>query len=373
MRRTLPLLACLTLPLTALAQDAGSAPPPAAPASTAPAEVGRRIALVIGISSYEKLPASLSLDTPRTEAARVAAALEQGAGFDQVRLLTDASASYANVQSVLEEQVSKEVQWRDLFLVYFVGQGIGGDYGDPRLLFYDTDPDQLETTSVSVRDLAALLQKWVPASRYVVVTDAAHEGTLNNLALLGPTGNDWPVIGNQSFVLSSTAPRQVTVPGVFSKAFVEALSGQADTNGDGVVSGSELNGYLVLAVPNNTGGRQLPTVQSKYNPSIEITRKKVAAPVAAAEPAKPTVVARRFDKVKFVFPDGQSQKVQCQEMVDAQECDNSCYLFDVAEGDCTVSGTIGGSELKGTVPLKARGLYACAAKDGALACTPPQQ
>jgi hypothetical protein len=221
-----------------------------------------------------------------------------------------------------------------------------------------------------VRDLAAALQRYVPASRYVVVTDAAHEGTLNDLALLGPTGNDWPVIGTQSFIVSSTAPRQTTVPGVFSKAFVEGMSGQADTNGDGVVSGSELNGYLVLAVPNSTNGRQLPTVQSKYNPQIEITSKKKKVEAA---PEAPVVryTGKRFDKVKFVFPAGFSQKVSCTEMTEPRECDPSCYLFDVVEGPCTVSGNIGGFDVTGTVDLKGRGLYKCDVKDGALACVPP--
>lgn len=342
------------------------------PAFAGDEEVGRRIALVIGVSSYEKLPEGLSLETPRTEATRVAAALEQGAGFDEVRLLTDASASFANVQAVLQEQVAKEVQWRDLFLVYFAGHGVGGDYGDPRMLFYDTDPDALETTSISVRDLTALLQKWVPASRYVVITDAAHEGSLNNLALLGPTGNDWPVIGNQSFVMSSTAPRQVSVAGVFSKAFIEGISGAADTNGDGAVTGSELNGYLVLTVPNNTGGRQLPTVQSKYSPGIEIMKKKAAVVVAPTPTVEaPRYAGKRLDKVKFVFPSGFGQKVSCVEMQEPQECDPSCYLFDVVEGPCEVSGTVDGYEVKGSIDLKGRGVYSCVAADGALKCTPP--
>ena len=43
----------------------------------------KRIALVIGLSSYSKLAPELQLDSARTDAARVAAALEQAAGFDQ--------------------------------------------------------------------------------------------------------------------------------------------------------------------------------------------------------------------------------------------------------------------------------------------------
>lgn len=331
---------------------------------------GRRTALVIGISTYEKLPPELALDSARTEAARVAAALEQGAGFEQVRLLTDASATTAKVRSVLEEQVSKEVQWRDLFLVYFVGHGLGADFGDPRLLLYDTDPESVETTSLSVKELASMLQQYVPASRYVVITDAAHEGALNGLALLGPSGNDWPQLGNRSFVLSSTAPRQTAQGGVFSKAFVEAVSGQADTNADGGVSGSELNNYLVVAVPNATGGKQLPTVQSSYDPTLEITARKdpKAEAAAAAAAARPQV---RVDKAKFVFQGGSAARVQCETQVSPQVCDPSCYVWDVPSGTCNVMMSVGGKELTGSVNLLYRGAYTCGVFQDAVQCSSP--
>lgn len=333
---------------------------------------GRRVALVIGISTYERLPAELGLETARTEAARVAAALEQGAGFDQVRLLTDASASTTKVREVLEEQVSKEVQWRDLFLLYFVGHGMGSDFGDSRLLFYDTDPEAIESTSMSVKDLASMLQKFVPASRYVVVTDAAHTGELNGLALLGPTGNDWPQLGNRSFVVSSAAPRQTTQPGVFSKAFVEAISGQADTNADGAVSGGELNNFLVVAVPNATGGRQLPTVQSSYDPTLEVARQKSAASLAGlGEGTTSAKEAVRVDKAKFVFQGGGSPKVQCTTQTAPQSCDPSCYVWDVLSGPCTVMMSVGGKELAGTVNLLYRGAYTCGVFQDTVQCSSP--
>jgi hypothetical protein len=359
MRRWLPLLMALLFALPAGAAP-GDGPAP-------PVEVGKRVALVVGVSSYEKLPPELQVDSSRTEATRVAAALEQGAGFDQVRLLTDASATLSNLRSVLEEQVSKEVQWRDLFLFYFVGQGLGGDFGEPRLLLYDTDPEQLEATSIAVKDLASLMQKFVPAARFVVVTDAARDGALNGLALLGPSGNDWPPLGNQSFIISSAAPRQVSQPGVFSKAFIEAVSGGGDTNADGMVTGSELNGFLVLAVPNATAGKQLPTVNSKYNPGIEITRRRGAG-------AGATVVnlpLLRLDKVKFVFPANSTPKVQCTGMIEPRNCDGGCYLFDIQAGDCQVAMTVDGKELAAATKVEQRGAYRCGVFDGAVQCTPP--
>lgn len=329
----------------------------------------RRVAIVVGVSSYEKLPPELQLDTPRSEAARVAAALEQSAGYDEVRLLTDASATMGNISSVMQEELSKSVTWKDLFLFYFVGHGVGGDFGDPRLMFYDSDPEAMDTTALAVKDLAANLQKWVPSSRYVIVTDAAHEQSLNGLVLLGPTGNDFPVIGQQSFILSSAGPRQAAQAGVFSNSFIEGLSGQADTNADGVITGSELNTFLILAVPNATGGRQLPTVQSKYDPGIEIVdrRKEHQAEVAVAA-SMPT---HRVDKAKFVLPIGSAQKVQCRE-TQPIACDPSCYLFDVLAGPCQVSVTIEGVDFRANVDVLARGLYRCEMSTNGFACVAPQ-
>ena len=67
-------LAALTL---ATALGAPALVSPAAHAAPSDTETPtRRIAIVVGLSSYEKLPPELQLETPRTEAARVAAALE---------------------------------------------------------------------------------------------------------------------------------------------------------------------------------------------------------------------------------------------------------------------------------------------------------
>lgn len=334
----------------------------------------RRIALVIGISSYARLPAELQLDSARTDAARVAAALEQSAGYDQVRLLTDASATLENVQAVLREQVSKEVAWRDLFVVYFVGHGVGGDYGEPRLLFYDTDPDALETTSLTVNALSEQLQQYVPASRYMVVTDAANAGELNGLALLGPTGNDWPVLGQKSFVLSSAAPRQVVRTGVFAKSFIDGMSGAADSNGDGVVTGSELNGYLVVAVPNATGGSQLPTVQGKYDPNLELAvKRKAPAGTVVAAPTTPVaspVSDIRVDKAKFVIQGGISARVQCVQTTPVT-CDGSCYVWDVPAGPCKITMLSEGREVVGDVEVLYRGAYTCGVFRDTVQCSSP--
>lgn len=329
----------------------------------------RRVALVVGVSSYEKLPAALALDTPRTDAARVAAALEQDAGFDRVRLLTDASATRANLVSVLEGQVGAEVGPNDLFLLYFVGHGMGADFGDPRLLVYDTDPDALEETSIGVRDLAAKLQASIHPARWVVMTDAAFEGQFDGVALLGPTGNDWPALGPHSFVISSAAPRQTARPGVFARAVIDGLGGGADSNEDGQVTASELNGWLVTTVPEATGGKQSPTVQGTYDPSVVIgVARRQVVELAPVQTVEITPVAR-LDKVKFVVHGGAAPTVQCPDAAPLV-CDPSCYVWDVSPGACRVTARVGGADVDAVVDVRQRGAYTCTAVGAALQCGP---
>lgn len=320
----------------------------------APGE-GRRIALVIGVSSYPRLPADLALASATTDAVRVAAALQDQAGFDEVRLLTDASATLTSVESTLREQLSRDVQWRDLLLVYFVGHGAGGDFGDPRLLLSDADPAALERGTLSVGALTDLLTKFVPASHYIIVTDAAHTGALNGLALLGPTGADWPSLGGQSLVISSTSPRQVAIPGAFATAFVEAIGGRADIDADGAVTAAELHDYLLVAVPAATNGQQLPTAQRTFPPGLVLAQRGTSAPIVAGQ---------RVDKAKFVFSGGTNTTVICQGMTTPRVCDPACYVWDVSTGPCRVTASTPGGELTGQVSLTARGAYTCTVIEG---------
>ena len=106
----------------------------------------RRLAVVVGVEDYGALGPILPVAGARDGAARVAEALER-AGFDQVRLYTDASATRANIEAVLAREIGPRTGPADLFLLYFVGHGLGGDFGEPRLLLHDTDPDAVERTS----------------------------------------------------------------------------------------------------------------------------------------------------------------------------------------------------------------------------------
>jgi hypothetical protein len=206
----------------------------------------------------------------------------------------------------------------------------------------------------------------VPAGRYVIITDAAFEGQINGVALLGPTGSDWPQLGAHSFIMSSAAPRQTAGTGVFARAFVEGMSGKADANNDLVITGSELANWLVVSVPEATGGKQFPTVAGTYDPAMEIARRK--APEVAAAAAAPAV---HLPKAKFVFQGGTNPKVVCREAPPTL-CDPSCYVWDLVAGGCEVSMVVDGQQLSGTVDVQAAGAYTCGAYMGQVQCAAPK-
>lgn len=325
----------------------------------APAWAGspQRAAVVVGIEAYDRLPAELRIRDARQDAVRVAEALETQAGFQQVRLLTDASATRAAMESLLRGGFSLGPD--DLFLLYFVGQGIGGDFGDPRLLTYDADPAAIDQSGWPVGELAAALQHGVRAGHILMVTDAAHAGTLEDVALIGPSPDQWPEMLQASMVLASAGPREMSQPGAFAEAFVAGLGGRADASGEGQVSSGELVRYLVESVPAATGDRQHPTVSALYDPTIVI-----ADPGAAA-----TVGPEVVDRVKFVFHAGVSPTVHCQG-APVTVCDPSCYVWDLLPGSCEASAVFGERRQSFMAAVHQRGAWVCEDLRGRLSCAP---
>jgi hypothetical protein len=374
------------VPLSAQAQE----PPPEEPAP-------RQFAVVVGISSYEKLPADITLHTAATDAGRVALALREEAHYDDVRLLTDAQATREGIQAVFRDELSEVVTWRDTVLFYFVGHGVGGDFDDPYLLTHDSDPADVQNTSLHVAQLGQDLQTWIPSGNFALVTDAAHGGTLDGLALLGPAAQAWPDMGSSTFQLSASATREVATEGAFAPHFIDAVTGGADTDKNGTVTASELRRYLVLAVPQATGNTQNPADAGKYDGSMPISvgvsYKETLPELAAMTPevvyitrtveSDPEVIVIRdqaaddpyanlpdtsVDKVKFVFRGLSKTTVQCREL-ETLSCDPNCYVRDVKIGPCTVVGYQDNVKLSGSVFMGARGAYVCESMDNQIVCT----
>ena len=147
--------------------------------SMRPAPVPRGYALVIGVGDYRNLEPSKQLPFARSDAEAMYRVLisHEGGAFpaENVRMLTGAQASLANVRQAVEEWLPSVAAPSDRVVVYFVGHGFVKD-GRGYLAPWDVDPDRLEETAYPMASLGDVMANRVRAHWKVLLTDACHSG-----------------------------------------------------------------------------------------------------------------------------------------------------------------------------------------------------
>lgn len=353
-----------------------------APASVAADETGKLYAVVVGISDYPGLSPEAALPSARGEASRLAIQLREEAGYTDVRLLVDSGATKEAIVAALRDDLGNRVGYDDTLLFYFVGQGIGRDFGDPYLLTHDSNQDDLPGSAWSINELGATLRELVPAGNFVLVTDASHAGSLNGLQLLGPTADSWPDMGPSNYRLSATQPKMPAADGVFAKHFMDAVTGGADFDDSGEVTNTELNRYMLLTVPDATGNSQYTSDAGRTNGQLALSSgvlfKNTLPPhldptqvPQAPQVGEQDILNYSVDKAKFVFRDAREPVVTCRGL-DPKPCENQCYVWDVPAGTCEVSAYVGSRRVTGKALVVTRGAYVCEPAGDTLHCVSPR-
>ena len=345
----------------------------------------RRVAVVIGVGTYPGLGPAASLPSATNEAMRLSLALKEEAHFDEVRTLLDSQATVASVQSLLRDGLKGSVGPSDQLLVYFVGQGLGGDFDDPYLLMHDSQSADPAASALGVKALGADLRRWSQPASFVIVTDAAHAGTIEGgLALIGPVANQWPDLGPQSLVISASSQGEVGQEGAFAKHFGDAITGGADDNDDHFVSASELQRYLLLAVPYETNKKQTPAISGRFEPGLQLSKgvilKPTMPPGAIGKGQQQTIIVTEqppeldhtIDAVKFVFRDAREGQVQCKGAEAPALCEPYCYVREIKAGACQVSAVQGSRTLKSAPFVTTRGVVICEPSGDKLVCRSDQ-
>ena len=345
----------------------------------------RRVAVVIGVSAYPGLGPAVSLPSASTEATRLTLALKEEAHFDEVRLLLDSQATVAAVQSLFSVGLKGAIGPQDQLLVYFVGHGIGGDFDDPYLLLYDSQAADPAGTALGIETLSAAIRSSLQPASVVIVTDAVHPGTIQGgFALTGPVASQWPDLGPQSLVISSSSQGEVSQAGAFAKHFSDAITGGADDNDDHFVSASELQRYLLLAVPYETSKKQTPAIAGRFEPVLQLSKgvllKPTMPPGAVGKGQQQTIIVTEqppeldhtIDAVKFVFRDARDGQVQCKGAEEPALCEPYCYVRELKAGACQVSAVQGSRTLKAAPFVTTRGVVICEPSGDKLVCRSDQ-
>ena len=226
--------------------------------------------LAVGVSEYQR--PDLRLFYAAKDAREIDRAFREKARglFRKVetKLLTDGKATRADVSRGLV-WLKQQMTQKDVGVLFFSGHGMRDDEGGLYLLPADVDPDDLMTTAVPEAQIKKALAGM--PGRIITLLDACHAGAIGGdrrKALVGGltddlvrdlVTDDYGVIvmassTGREFSLENNAKRQSN----FTLAIVEGLSGEADTNKDGVVYLNELDNYVTDRVKALTKGKQHP-------------------------------------------------------------------------------------------------------------------
>jgi cytochrome c-type biogenesis protein CcmH/NrfG len=277
-------------------------PRPTAPArETAPPRaptIPRSYALVVGIGAYQNLPADKQLRFTERDAEAIYSILisPEGGNFraENVRKLVGSRATLANLRNELENWLPSVAKEDDRVVIYFAGHGFifgGRGYLAP----FDFNMSSPETTGYPMDSLGQVIGSKIKAKWKVMMTDSCHSGAITpetrpellNRAVLS--------LDTSLFSLTASRDREQSFEsedfggghGVFTYYVVKGFRGEADENGDGIVTADELQEYVRRNVREASGGRQNPTSErGSYDPGMLLAYNPNGAKPGAPPPPK---------------------------------------------------------------------------------------
>ena len=229
--------------------------------------VPRWYALVIGISQYKNLPPQAQLKYADRDADSMYTVLisKQGGQYpaENVHVLKDQDATYANVKDQLENWLPSVAKPNDNVLIYYAGHGFVFD-GKSYIAPYDIDRNNIANTAYPMSRLGDVITKEIHAKQKVLFADACHSGAIAERAHV-----DQDLLGlasDQLFVLSASKAGEVSFEGpawggghgIFTYYLVKGYEGQADDQHDGIIDPMNLSSYVKYNVVQATADRQHP-------------------------------------------------------------------------------------------------------------------
>ena len=204
-----------------------------------------------------------------------------------VTMLLDDRATQVNVKDALD-RLARRVGKNDLVVVFFSGHGAADQRDRSYWVMHDTRIDKLRATALPESDITELLAQ-IRTTRLVTFIDACFSAATANLKptkSLVDLARIYPQFSGAGRVLiSASAGDQLSLvindeehPGRGHSAFtwhlVEGLGGAGDANADGVVTVSEVWGYVkdrTELTSRREGGNQQPQFKGQIGSRFLLT------------------------------------------------------------------------------------------------------
>jgi uncharacterized caspase-like protein len=237
-------------------------------------------ALIVGISNFKDSSINLHYCAKDAKDFYDFLVTEKNFAPDHVQLLTDSTATRANILSLLGNKwLPRVAEPDDLVVIYFSSHGSPSSLdvgGVNYLVAHDTDVNDLYVTGIAMQDLSRIIKERVHCDRVMVLLDACHSGVAapssKGLARAANVNVDTIVQGTGQLVLSSSSPEQRSWESkryqgsVFTKHLIEGLrkNGKMTKLGDAF---GYLNEEVQREVMRDRGEMQNPVMKSKWEGS----------------------------------------------------------------------------------------------------------
>ena len=234
--------------------------------------VATMYAVVVGVGTYDAMKSLRYTDDDAYLMYAFLKSPEGGALADeQVEVLVDESATRANIERALAEKLAR-ADGDDIVVFYYSGHGVDG-------YFVPVDFDGANNL-LSHRRVEQLLEG-SSAKHKLVLADACHAGGL--LAARSTEASATRLYeafansaGGTALLLSSRSEEvslesQGLRSGVFSHYLMRGMRGEADVDGDAIVTVTELYGFIFDNVRTYTNNRQTPVLSGSFDARMPVS------------------------------------------------------------------------------------------------------
>lgn len=257
---------------------------------------GQKLALVVGVSRYKFHEGGLNDLRYADKDARGVAELLAREGFkkENVSFLQNENATLENVRAAVELFLRKARE-NDLVFVFIASHGAQDPFDRKNIyiILHDSRVSDLPRTALNMSDLQDLFTNRLRARQMVILIDACHSAAAgggiaatSKRQLERAENNTFNLYAEAIFnqegraLLTSSDVNEISEEdakwggghGVFTWALLRGLNGEANTNGDGVITTGELFDFVSHRVRQETDGRQNPRALPGTNRDFPLAR-----------------------------------------------------------------------------------------------------
>jgi len=178
----------------------------------------------------------------------------------------------------------------DLLLIFLASHGSPDPFAQQNLYFlaHDTEIGKMAETALAMKDFQSLIQQNVRAKRLILLIDTCHSAGLTESPrdIARGLGNNLVNLYAERFLYAEEGRAVITSSdvnetaaegsrwggghGVFTYWLLEGLRGQADANGDQLVTVGELFRFVRQRVRLDTQFRQNPRILATTNENLAL-------------------------------------------------------------------------------------------------------